>query len=82
MPGRSGAITVKRSAKTWNDWLPHPRRFRIAMQKYERRTVAGGHVVQLGTLDLRSARDDGFPCSLSVGRGGEDDKEKEWSEYG
>ncbi len=63
-----------------DDRLPHERGLRIAMQQNDRRTVASGHVMELGAIDLSAARDDCFVCDLSVSRRGEGAGEKEWTE--
>src|SRR5487761_408085 len=65
-----------------NDLLPHPRGLRIAVQQYERCTLASGHVMQFDAINLRSARDDRFFCSLSVNLRGERDGEKKWTKGG
>ncbi len=55
--GRDYGETLGQSG---NDRLPHQRGLRIAMQQDERGAVAGGHVVQLGSVNLCTARGDSF----------------------
>ena len=60
IPGRSGAMTVNRSARDGIKGPPHQRGFRVAVQQEKGRTVPGCQVVQLDALDIGVARSDRF----------------------
>ena len=67
-------MTVKRWARSGDDGLPHLRGFREAVQEDEGWAVAGGEVMEFGSVDDGSTGGDG----LSEGCGGEE----EWAEDG
>src|SRR5579871_527713 len=81
-PGQVWCDYGKPLGQNGDDRLPHQRGLGVTMQQYERCAVPGPHVVQLGALDFRCARDDGLVLRTCRGLCGESSTEQEQAEHG
>src|SRR6266481_952314 len=61
-----GSDDRKFFSKHRQDGRPHARRLRVAMQQYDKWTVATGSVMQFYSVDLRGGRREGLFCRVSV----------------